>query len=105
MYYVKIKREKGEGRAQGVQGFAGVKDKLDPNISRWLLSTLQSETETQITKHDYLMLFSTTMEAVHQFSDLELKEPEKINEHTLYDAYKQDKLVVEIEAIIGHRRY
>jgi hypothetical protein len=28
-YYVKVKREKGEGRAQGVQGFVGVKNKLD----------------------------------------------------------------------------
>ena len=26
-YYVKVKREKGEGRAQGVQGFVGVKKK------------------------------------------------------------------------------
>jgi hypothetical protein len=108
-YYVKVRREKGEGRAQGVQGFVGVKDKLDQNISRWLLSNLQTqtETETEITKHDYLVLFSTFYNDGKQyinFPGIELKQPEKINEHTPYDAYKQDRLVVEIESIRGRRK-
>ena len=53
-YYVKVKREKGEGRAQGVQGFVGVKNKLDQNLSRWLL--YPNESEAEITQYAYLYI-------------------------------------------------
>jgi hypothetical protein len=46
-YYVKVEREKGEGRAQGVQGFVGVKNKLDPNISRTIVS-LKTDPQTDL---------------------------------------------------------
>jgi hypothetical protein len=32
-YYIKVEREKGEGRAQGVQGFVGVKKISDQKVS------------------------------------------------------------------------
>jgi hypothetical protein len=54
-----------------------------------------------------LALFSTFYNDGKQyinFPDIELKQAEKISEHTLYDAYKQHKLVVEIEAIRGRRK-
>jgi hypothetical protein len=54
--YKSIIREKGDGRAQGVQGFVGIKDELDQNISSWLLA---NNTDVEITKHHYLFLFKT----------------------------------------------
>lgn len=51
IYFLKIKREKGEGRAQGVQGFVGVKDKFEPKRSELLLKTFE------IFLYDYLPLF------------------------------------------------
>jgi hypothetical protein len=53
------------------------------------------------------VLFSTFYNDGKQyinFPGIELKQPEKINEHTPYDAYKQDRLVVEIESIRGRRK-
>jgi hypothetical protein len=37
-YFLKIKRENGEGGVQGFRGFVGVKDKFDPKVSHFLLS-------------------------------------------------------------------
>lgn len=37
-YFLKIKRENGEGRVQGFRGFIGVKDKFDPKVSHFVLS-------------------------------------------------------------------
>jgi hypothetical protein len=51
--FLKVKREKGEDRAEGVQGLVGIKDKLELNPSRWILSN----TIVDIIRHDYLVLF------------------------------------------------
>lgn len=93
-YYVKIIREKGDGRAQGVQGFVGIKDKLDQNISSWLLA---NNTDVEITKHHYLFLFKTSDDAVNKlitFPGIEFSQ-----KFDLYDDYKQNELIVEIEVI------
>ncbi len=52
-YYLKIKREKGEGGAKGVIGFVGLEDK-ELVQTAWLLSESK---EVDIIKHDYLILF------------------------------------------------
>ena len=50
----------------------------------------------------FFRLFITMESSTSIFRILSLAE--KISEHTLYDAYKQHKLVVEIEAIRGRRK-
>jgi hypothetical protein len=54
-YYIKIKRNKGEGKAEVVEGFVGVKDK-ESKQSEWLKSKSKI---ANIVNHDYLLLFET----------------------------------------------
>ena len=52
-YYIKVKRNKGEGKVEGVEGIVGIKDKeLKP--SEWLKS--KSEI-ANIMNYDYLLIF------------------------------------------------
>jgi hypothetical protein len=95
-YYVKVKREKGEGRALGVQGFVGVKNKLDQNISRWLLSS--NEFEAEITQYAYLFLFLTSNNNGKVEIVFPGTESSTSPKSYLYEDYKEDKLIVEIES-------
>ena len=99
-YYIKVKREKGEGEAEGVKGIVGIKDKeLKP--SEWRKS--KSEI-ANIMNHDYLLIFET-------FYDKEKKIiffPENIfadchqsYENNIFNQYKEKTLEVQIEAKRG----
>ena len=98
-YYLKVKRDKGEGGTQGVIGFVGHKDK-ELTQSQWFLSNSQ---ETGIIKHDYLTLFHIINEnekkiiAFPENIFTDYPNPSEIN---LVD-YDKNELVVQIEAIRG----
>jgi hypothetical protein len=99
-YYVKVKTKKGEGRTQGVQGFVGIKDKQDLNISSWHFS---KNKDAEITTHDYLVLFNTfdhNGNKIITFPNPEYS-PTAPFENNLYNEYKDNDLIVRIEATRG----
>src|SRR5688500_5734235 len=96
-YYIKVKRNKGEGGTQEVMGFVGLKDK-ELHQSEWFVSKSK---ESKITNHNYLILFETFN---HNGNEI-IFFPENIFalypqsfENNLFNQYKDDKLIVEIEA-------
>ncbi|MGB6529484.1 MAG: hypothetical protein WBF33_15355 [Candidatus Nitrosopolaris sp.] len=53
-YFVKVSREGGEGKAEGVTGLVGIVDKLDLKEAGWLSSNMRS---VDIITNKYLLLF------------------------------------------------
>ena len=99
-YYIKVKREKGEGNAEKVIGLVGIKDKkLKP--SEWLKT--KSEI-AYITNYDYLLIFQTfdyngkdiILFPEHIFGEF----PQEF-ENKLFSQYKEKTLEVQIEADIA----
>jgi len=62
-YFVRIKRDKGEGKAEEVEGFVGIKDKLELTPSRWI----ERNIETDIITYDYLSLFKILEYKEHEY--------------------------------------
>jgi hypothetical protein len=98
-YFLKVKRDKGEGKAEGVEGFVGIKDKIGLNSSRWIDRNI----ETDITKYSYLSLFKIFEHKyeIITFHTREISPPPDDNnlyETYRYNQYKDDKIIVEIEA-------
>jgi hypothetical protein len=102
-YFLKVKRDKGEGEGEGVKGFVGIKDKLELNPSGWI----KRNTETDIVTYDYLSLFKTFEHKGHEIITFHTKEylppPDDNNlyEKYRYPQFKDDKLIVEINAKRG----
>ncbi len=99
-YFLKVKKDKGEGKAEGVEGFVEIKDKLGLNPSRWIDRNI----ETDITKYSYLSLFKIFEHKGYEiitFHTREISSPPNYNnlyETNRYNQYKDDKIIVEIEA-------
>jgi hypothetical protein len=53
-YFVKVSREGGEGKAEGVTGLVGIVDKLDLKEAGWLSSNMRS---VDIITNKYLLLY------------------------------------------------
>lgn len=96
-YYIKVKRNKGEGKAEVVEGFVGVKDK-ELKRSEWLKS--KSEI-ANIVNHDYLLLFETFYDNGNEiifFPENSFGEFPQPYENNLFNQYKEKTLVVQIES-------
>jgi hypothetical protein len=99
-YFLKVKRDKGEGEAEGVKGFVGIEDKIGLNPSIWIDRNI----ETDITTYNYLSLFKIFEHKGHEiitFHTREISSPPDDNnlyETNRYNQYKDDKIIVEIEA-------
>jgi hypothetical protein len=96
-YYIKVKRNKGEGKAQVVEGLVGIKDKeLKP--SEWRKSNFPV---THIINHDYLLLFETFYDNGNEiifFPENIFGEFPQPYENNLFNQYKEKTLEVQIEA-------
>jgi hypothetical protein len=99
-YYIKVKRDKGEGKAEVVEGFVGIKDKeLKP--SEWRKSNSKIG---NIVDYDYLLLFQTFYDNEKEiifFPENTFGEFPQPYENNPFNQYKEKTLVVQIEAIRG----
>jgi len=99
-YYIKVKRDKGEGKAEVVEGFVGIKGKeLKP--SEWLKS--KSEI-ANIMNHDYLLIFETFYDKGNEiisFPENIFAEYHQSYENNLFNQYKEKTLEVQIDATRG----
>ncbi len=99
-YYIKVKRDKGEGKAEVVEGFVGIKDKeLKP--SEWFKT--KSEI-ANIVDYDYLLLFQTFYDNGKEiifFPENIFGEFPQPYENNLFNQYKEKTLEVQIEAKRG----
>jgi hypothetical protein len=102
-YFVKVKRDKGEGKAEEVEGFVGIKDKFELISGRWI----KRNTETDISIYDYLCLFKIFKQDGNEIitffhmDDLEPPNANNLYEDYHYTKFKDDKLIVEINAKRG----
>jgi hypothetical protein len=101
-YFVRVKRDKGEGEAEGVKGFVGIKDKIELNPRIWIWT--KRTRVTDIATYDYLSIFKTFEHKEHEIINFHTKEnlpPPDINnlyENNRYSQFKDDELIVEIVA-------
>jgi hypothetical protein len=99
-YYIKVKREKGEGKVEQVEGIVGIKDK-ELNSSEWRLSNSKI---THIIKHDYLLLFQTFYDNGNEiifFPKNIFADYPQPYENNLFNQYKEKTLEIQIEAKQG----
>ena len=96
-YYIRVKREKGEGEAKEVKGFVGIEDKwLKP--SEWLS---KQQNTVNIANHDYLILFQTFNDngkEIILFPENIFSEFPQTYKNNLFNQYKENTLKVQIEA-------
>jgi hypothetical protein len=102
-YFIRVTRDEGEGEAEGVKGFVGIKDKFELVSGRWI----KRKIETNISIYDYLGLFKIFKQngkEIITFFNMDGLEPPDANnlyEDYHYNHYKDDKLIVEINAKRG----
>src|SRR5947208_3449296 len=94
-YFLKVKQVKGDGRPQGIDGFVGIKDKLEPKPSSWLSSRIDSNFKF----YNYLVLFKILN---YNGNDVitfpgSKKQPTELSEDDYYNRYETDSIVVKIE--------
>jgi hypothetical protein len=98
-YFVRVRREGGEGDAEGVRGYVGIQNKLDLQEGAWLRDPNPS---VDITLNKYLILFKTfehNGKVIITFHGIDY-DPDKPDfqtrlEKSLYENHKEDKLIVE----------
>jgi hypothetical protein len=102
-YFIKVKSDKGEGKAEGVIGFVGIKDKLEVKPTLWI----GRDIETDILTHNYLSLFKIFEHEGHKIitfpnaNDIPSPPDSNLFENCRYTKFKDDKLIVEINATRG----
>jgi hypothetical protein len=105
VYFLRIKRQKGNGRAQGVEGFLSIKNKFDMIPTLWWTS---KQPVTDIPKSEYLVLFrlednekKITFPSVMSIPESQSYSLFANNGQFAYNEYSNEKLVVGIEATRG----
>jgi len=108
-YFLRVKRDNGEGEAEGVKGFVGIKDKSELTPSSWIYSR---DKETDISIYDYLSLFKILEHKGYKIITFNIREdslhppsapPDDNNlyENNRFTQFKDDNLIVTIQARRG----
>jgi hypothetical protein len=101
-YFVRVKKDKGDGEAEGVKGFVGIKNKIELNPSIWIWT--KKTVVTNIAIYDYLSIFKIFEHKGHEIITFNTREnlppPDDNNlyEDNRYSKFKDDELIVEIMA-------
>jgi hypothetical protein len=102
-YFVRVKRDKGEGEAEEVKGFVGIKNKFELISGRWI----NRKEETNISIYDYLGLFKICKQEGNEIitffhmDDLEPPHANNLYQNYHYTKFKDDELIVKINAKRG----
>ena len=104
-YFVKVRREGGDGKAEDVTGDVGIKYKLDFKEAGWISSDIKS---VDITTNKYLSLFQLSKyeeKTVITFHGVMYNpnrpDYEQLLDNSVYENYKDSELIVEIYASRG----
>ncbi|HEX7257596.1 MAG TPA: hypothetical protein VF242_06010 [Nitrososphaeraceae archaeon] len=103
-YFIKVKRDKGEGEAEGVKGFVGITDKIELQPTLWWIGRT---IETDISTYNYLSLFKTlehNKQKIITFPNIYETTPPDFDfllENCPFTKFKDDKLIVKINAKRG----
>jgi hypothetical protein len=99
--FLKVKRDKGEGKPEKIEGFVGINDKRELKPTLWI----QRNIETDIPTYNYLSLFKILEQNGHKIITFpnanEIPPPPDVNfliENCPYTKFKDDELIVEIIA-------
>ena len=99
-YYIKVKRDKGEGEVEGVKGIVGIKDK-ELKQSEWRKSKSKI---ANIMNHDYLLIFEIFYDKGKKiifFPENIFADFHQSYENNIFNQYKEKTLEVQIEAKRG----
>ena len=104
-YFLKVKQVKGEGKPRGIQGFVGIKDKLEPKPT----SLLPNHIDLSFAFYSYLILFKMFN---YNGNDVitfpgSTKTSTELSEDDYYSKYEKDTIVVKIEVDRArmHKKY
>jgi hypothetical protein len=96
-YYIKVKRNKGEGKVKCVEGIVGIKDK-ELKRSEWLKSKSEF---TDIIDYDYLLIFQTFDYKGNEiifFPENIFADFQQSYENNLLNQYRKSEIEIKVEA-------
>jgi hypothetical protein len=96
-YYIKVKRNKGEGKVECVEGIVGIKDK-ELKRSEWLKSKSEF---TDIIDYDYLLIFQTFDYKGNEiifFPENIFADFQQSYENNLLNQYRKSEIEIKVEA-------